>query len=152
MDAVFSQAAFEFNSNGLLVIDKELRVVGLNHTACSLLNIKQDQIIGIFLGNKLHPMLRYMEQTLSEGREFDFAPYLYFYAGRPRLLRLQTRRLLDPKSELIGVMAIISEPTDILEMASTVCDSLPIAGFIFDYKEQMVHMNTAAVKLFGYEE
>lgn len=152
MDASFSQAAFEFNSNGLLIIDKELKVVGLNQTACSLLNIEQDQIIGIFLGNKLSPMLKYMEQTLYEEKEFDFAPYLYFNDGRPRLLRLQTRRLLDPRSELIGGMAIISEPTDILEMASTVCDSLPIAGFIFDYKEQMVHMNTAAVKLFGYEE
>lgn len=152
MDAVFHEAAFNFNSNGLLVIDRELKVVGINNTACSLLNIHRDQVIGIFLGNKMKPMLQYMEQTLFEGKEFDYAPYLYFHSGRPRLLRLQTRRLLNPGGDLIGGMAIISEPTDILEMASTVCDSLPIAGFIFDYKEQMVHMNAGAVKMFGYEE
>lgn len=152
MDAIFSEAAFNFNSNGLLVIDNELKVRGINNAACSLLNLQQEQLIGIFLGNKLRPMLEYMEQTLYQEKEFDYAPYLYFCNGRPRLLRLQTRRLLDPEGKLIGGLAIISEPTDVLEMASNVCDSLPIAGFIFDYKEQMVHMNAAAEKLLGYTE
>lgn len=148
---MFLEAVFRFNTNGLLVIDHQYNVINLNEAACKMLNIEPETAIGQPLSHTLEPLFYYMHQTITEGLEFDFAPYVYLYGGRPRLIRLQTRQLLDRDQSLIGAVAILSEPTDILKMASVVCDSMPIACFVFDYKEQLTHMNQAAIKLLGYE-
>lgn len=151
MDAALGQAIFNCSTNGLLVTDNSLCVVAINDIACNLLDVNRHQLLGQPLGEGMETVRHYLQQTLYESREFNYAPHIYTYSGQPRLIRVQTRRLYDTDQNLIGCMAIISEPTDILKLASMVCDSLPIACFLFDYKEQLIHLNQSATRLLGYD-
>ncbi|MCK5286471.1 MAG: HAMP domain-containing protein [Thermodesulfovibrionia bacterium] len=113
------EAILENINTGVIVLERSGRVATLNNAACSMLNVKRENIIGKshneILGNiksdDLNAMLKKLDEKDFKFTEGEVHAYL---DGRPINLRVYIMVLKGSKGNVIGMLVVFDDLTEII--------------------------------------
>jgi two-component system nitrogen regulation sensor histidine kinase NtrY len=113
------EAILENIATGVIFLERSGRIVTLNNAACSMLNVKRDDIIGKSHRELLEKIksedLNVMIKRLEE-RDFKFTEgeVQAYVDGRPVNLRVYITVLKDSKNNFIGILVVFDDLTEII--------------------------------------
>jgi two-component system nitrogen regulation sensor histidine kinase NtrY len=113
------EAILENINTGVILLERSGRVATLNNAACSMLNVKRENIIGKshneILGkiksDDLNAMLKKIEEKDFKFTEGEVHAYL---DGRPVNLRVYITVLKGSKGNVIGMLVVFDDLTEII--------------------------------------
>jgi two-component system nitrogen regulation sensor histidine kinase NtrY len=113
------EAILENIATGVIFLDRSGRIATLNSAACSMLNLKRDEIIGKshkeLLGKikseDLDAMIKKLEEKDFKFTEGEVQAYV---DGRPVNIRVYITVLKDSKNNFIGVLVVFDDLTEII--------------------------------------
>jgi len=109
------EAIFNSVADGILALDLGLRISNLNSAAQRLLDTSRQEAVGRSCLELLHPSAE-LTDLLRQRRPVDRYPHTLHSAGGEHSLSLSLRPLVDPQGQEQGVVLILRDLTEIVNL------------------------------------